>query len=138
MKSQLNRKLQKRVVSEIHTPVEEDESSEEEDVLQNAKKKYMEDANVEMVDAPSSKKAVTSNSASPQTSFTGNLTFTIKESDVINFFKDAVEVVEVRFAIRDDRFACYVHVEFVTREAAQEDVVTNVIDRVNNLPSNPR
>ncbi|KAF5798172.1 hypothetical protein HanXRQr2_Chr07g0289701 [Helianthus annuus] len=37
-----------------------------------------------------------SNSAAPQTSFTGNLTFTIEESDVINFFKDAAEVVEVR------------------------------------------
>ncbi|KAM0050475.1 putative RNA recognition motif domain, nucleotide-binding alpha-beta plait domain superfamily [Helianthus debilis subsp. tardiflorus] len=43
----------------------------------------------------------------------------------INFFKDAAEVVEVRFAIRDDRFAGYVHVEFVTREAAQEALEVN-------------
>ncbi|MFS7923971.1 hypothetical protein Hanom_Chr03g00267111 [Helianthus anomalus] len=39
-----------------------------------------------MADAPSSKKAVTSHSAAPQTSFTGNLTFTIEESDVYVHF----------------------------------------------------
>jgi len=45
----------------------------------------------------------------------------------VNFFKDAGEVVEVRFAMRDDRFAGYGHVEFATVEAAQKACYISVL-----------
>ncbi|KAI7734176.1 hypothetical protein M8C21_016393 [Ambrosia artemisiifolia] len=82
-----------------------------------------------MVDAPSAKKAPQT-PATPQTTgsktlFVGNLSFSVEENDVINFFKDAGEVVEVRFAVRDDRFAGYGHVEFATPEAARKALELN-------------
>ncbi|MFS7901058.1 hypothetical protein Hanom_Chr00s165109g01826591 [Helianthus anomalus] len=48
------------------------------------------------------KRLVPQTRATPQTLFMGNLIFTIEEIDVINFFKDVIEVVVVHFAIRDD------------------------------------
>ncbi|KAI3781502.1 hypothetical protein L2E82_11518 [Cichorium intybus] len=77
----------KAKVEESSSDDDDDESSDEEPAKTHAVKK---DGDVEMVDAPSAKKA------------------------------SAGEVVEVRFAMRDDRFAGYGHVEFATRDAAQE------------------
>lgn len=44
----------------------------------------------------------------------------VLSSHSINFFKDAGEIEEVRFAVRENQFAGYGNVEFSTVEAAQE------------------
>nr|GFC57354.1 nucleotide-binding, alpha-beta plait [Tanacetum cinerariifolium] len=58
----------------------------------------------------------------------GNLSFSIEENDIVNFFKDVGEVAEVRFAMRDERFAGYGHVEFTTPDAAQKAIELNGSD----------
>ncbi|KVI05275.1 Nucleotide-binding, alpha-beta plait, partial [Cynara cardunculus var. scolymus] len=82
-----------------------------------------------MVDAPSSVKVpqtpLTPQATGSKTLFMGNLSFSIEEADVRHFFKDAGEIIEVRFAVRDDRFAGFGHVEFATVEAALEALKLN-------------
>ncbi|GKA80500.1 nucleotide-binding alpha-beta plait domain-containing protein [Tanacetum coccineum] len=60
-----------------------------------------------------------------KTVFMGNLSYSIEENDIINFFKDVREVAEVRFGMRDEIFAGYGHVEFTTPDAAQKVVELN-------------
>ncbi|XP_071693561.1 uncharacterized protein [Rutidosis leptorrhynchoides] len=108
---------------------EEEEGSNEEDEPKTVKKKKVTD--VEMVDAPSAaKKAPQTPATGSKTLFMGNLSFSIEENDVINFFKDAGEVVQVRFAMRDNCFAGYGHVEFATPDAAQKALELNGEDLV--------
>ncbi|KAK1438052.1 hypothetical protein QVD17_03855 [Tagetes erecta] len=98
--------------------VEEDSGSEDE-----AKTEKKDDADAEMADAPSAKKE--SQATGSKTLFMGNLSFSIEKSDVINFFKDVAEVAEVRFSMRDDRFAGYGHADFATPEAALKALELN-------------
>ncbi|KAK7812147.1 nucleolin 2, partial [Quercus suber] len=61
-----------------------------------------------------------------KTLFVGNLSFNVEQTDVENFFKDAGEIVDVRFASdADGRFKGFGHVEFATVEAAQKAVSLN-------------
>ncbi|KVH96725.1 Nucleotide-binding, alpha-beta plait [Cynara cardunculus var. scolymus] len=67
-----------------------------------------------------------------KTLYLGNLSFSIEEDDVKDFFKDVGEIAEIRFAIRDDKFLGYGHIEFTTAEAAQEALKLNnkvILDR---------
>ncbi|KAJ6743994.1 hypothetical protein OIU79_030328, partial [Salix purpurea] len=60
-------------------------------------------------------------SSSEETLFVGNLSFQVERADVENFFKEAGEVADVRFALdADQRFKGFGHVEFTTAEAAQK------------------
>ncbi|KAI3774039.1 hypothetical protein L1987_48582 [Smallanthus sonchifolius] len=60
-----------------------------------------------------------------KTLFLGNLSFSIEEDDVRDFFKNVGEIAEIRFAIKDDRFMGYGYIEFTTAEAAQEALKLN-------------
>ncbi|KAL8188615.1 hypothetical protein R6Q57_029903 [Mikania cordata] len=60
-----------------------------------------------------------------KTLFLGNLSFSIEEDDVRDFFKNVGEIAEIRFAIKDDRFKGYGYIEFTTAEAAQEALKLN-------------
>ncbi|MBA0549659.1 hypothetical protein Golob_020678, partial [Gossypium lobatum] len=65
-------------------------------------------------------------STGSKTLFVGNLSFQIEDADVRNFFKDAGEVVEVRFSSdAEGNFKGYGHVEFATAEAAQKALELN-------------
>ncbi|KAJ6398117.1 hypothetical protein OIU77_019014 [Salix suchowensis] len=64
---------------------------------------------------------VASENAGSKTLFVGNLSFQVERADVENFFKEAGEVADVRFALdADQRFKGFGHVEFTTAEAAQK------------------
>nr|GEU95722.1 hypothetical protein [Tanacetum cinerariifolium] len=52
-----------------------------------------------------------------------------------NFFKDVGKVVEVRFTIREDRFAGYRHADFATSEATQKFMYTLKSHRTKNTLS---
>ncbi|CAI9280020.1 unnamed protein product [Lactuca saligna] len=74
----------------------------------------------------------TSHATGCKTLFLGNLSFSIEEDDVREFFKDVGEIAGIRFAIRNDRFMGYGYVEFTTAEAAQEALKLNnkvILDR---------
>ncbi|KAJ9562864.1 hypothetical protein OSB04_008024 [Centaurea solstitialis] len=76
--------------------------------------------------------ATTPSSTGSKTLYLGNLSFSIEEDDVRDFFKDVGEIAEIRFAIKDDRFLGYGHVDFTTAEAAQEALKLNskvILDR---------
>ncbi|KAI3802260.1 hypothetical protein L1987_30390 [Smallanthus sonchifolius] len=60
-----------------------------------------------------------------KTLFVGNLSFSIEEDDVRDFFKNVGDIAEIRFAIKDDRFMGYGYIEFTTAEAAQEALKLN-------------
>ncbi|KAM0960935.1 hypothetical protein ACFX13_020699 [Malus domestica] len=63
---------------------------------------------------------------SSKTLFVGNLNFRIEEHDVRNFFKDAGEVVDVRFASDPEgKFKGFGHVEFATAEEAKKALEFN-------------
>ncbi|KAI3505655.1 hypothetical protein L1887_27794 [Cichorium endivia] len=55
--------------------------------------------------------------------------------ECIDFFKSAGEVVEDRFAMRDDRFAGYGHVEFATPEAIKSLYELNDIKETQSMNS---
>ncbi|KAI3453271.1 hypothetical protein Pfo_009934 [Paulownia fortunei] len=56
-----------------------------------------------------------------KTLFVGNLSFSVEQEDVVNFFKAAGEVVDVRFATNSDNsFRGFGHVEFASAEAAEK------------------
>ncbi|KAL0372866.1 UNVERIFIED_CONTAM: Nucleolin 2 [Sesamum calycinum] len=56
-----------------------------------------------------------------KTLFVGNLSFSVEQADVENFFKSAGEVVDVRFAMdADNQFRGFGHVEFASAEAAEK------------------
>ncbi|XP_076883654.1 uncharacterized protein LOC143532496 isoform X2 [Bidens hawaiensis] len=60
-----------------------------------------------------------------KTLFIGNLSYSVEESHIVDFFKDTAEVVEVRFAKKDGRFAGFGHVDFASPEAAQKALKLN-------------
>ena len=65
-------------------------------------------------------------STGSKTLFVSNLSFSIQKEDVEHFFKDAGEVVDVRFSSdADGRFKGFGHVEFATPEAAQKALKVN-------------
>ncbi|KAL8100560.1 hypothetical protein AgCh_032712 [Apium graveolens] len=113
----------------------DDESSEEESEEEDKKAPKtpkQKGGDVEMVDAFSAKSNIKNAPKTPSTPqveatgsktlFMGNLSFRIEESDVIEFFKDAGEVAEVRFTMDRETgdFRGFGHVEFATVEAAQK------------------
>ncbi|XP_042025265.1 nucleolin 1-like [Salvia splendens] len=56
-----------------------------------------------------------------KTLYVGNLSFSVEQEDVENFFKDAGEVVQIRFAMNfDETFKGYGYVEFASAEAAEK------------------
>ncbi|CAN6675248.1 unnamed protein product [Malus baccata var. baccata] len=64
-----------------------------------------------------------------KTLFVGNLNFRIEEHDVKNFFKDAGEVVDVRFASDPEgKFKGFGHVEFATAEEAKKALEFNGLE----------
>ncbi|XP_022861368.1 heterogeneous nuclear ribonucleoprotein A3 homolog 1-like isoform X3 [Olea europaea var. sylvestris] len=59
-----------------------------------------------------------------KTLFIGNLCFSIERTDVEEFFKDAGEIVDIRFAMNeDDTFRGFGHIEFATVEAAEKQAL---------------
>lgn len=98
--------------------------SDEKDGDDNSK-----DTDVEMFDASSVKKTpqtpITSQATGSKTLLMSNLSFLIKEEDVINFFKNVGEIAEVHFDMKEDYFTGQAHVEFTTAEAAQEALRLN-------------
>lgn len=84
------------------------------------------------LDLSREKAELTSPQLVTKTLYLGNLSFSIEEEDVRDFFKDVGEIAELRFAIRDERFLGWAHVEFTTAEAAQEALKLNnkvIVDR---------
>ncbi|KAI3889700.1 hypothetical protein MKX03_007722 [Papaver bracteatum] len=116
-----------------------DESDEEEH--QRKKLKVTEDNDEEMVDAESpktnSKAAI--ESKAPETLattqirktaskklFVGNLSFSLEQEDLEEFFKDAGQIVNVQFATHGDgRFKGHAIVEFATEESVQKALERN-------------
>ncbi|XP_011070437.1 nucleolin 1-like [Sesamum indicum] len=67
---------------------------------------------------PATPKQQTSGS---KTLFVGNLSYSVEQADVENFFKAAGEIVDVRFAMNSDNsFKGFGHVEFASAEAAEK------------------
>ncbi|KAG5391493.1 hypothetical protein IGI04_021456 [Brassica rapa subsp. trilocularis] len=97
------------------------EESESEDAKETPKKKS---SDVEMVDAEKQQPKTPSTPATggTKTLFVGNLPFQVERSDVEEFFKEAGQVVDVRFATnRDDgSFKGFGHVEFASAGEAQK------------------
>ncbi|CAN7097771.1 unnamed protein product, partial [Brassica rapa subsp. narinosa] len=97
------------------------EESESEDEKETPKKKS---SDVEMVDAEKQQPKTPSTPATggTKTLFVGNLPFQVERSDVEEFFKEAGQVVDVRFATnRDDgSFKGFGHVEFASAGEAQK------------------
>ncbi|KAK9682188.1 hypothetical protein RND81_10G056500 [Saponaria officinalis] len=107
----------------------EDDDSEEEEVEKTPKKK---DTDTEMVDAKKSavsktpKTPATPEATGSKTLFVANLSFDVEESNVREFFKDAGEIVDVRFAMNaEGQFRGFGHVEFATPEAALKAMELN-------------
>lgn len=114
----------------------EEETSEEEEASKTTKKS---ERDVEMVDAvspktnvKSAKKAAQSpftpqvQTGGPKTLFVGNLSYSVEKTDVENFFKDAGEVVDIRFSFdHEGAFKGYGHVEFASAEDAQKALELN-------------
>ncbi|KAI3931142.1 hypothetical protein MKX01_029332 [Papaver californicum] len=58
--------------------------------------------------------------------FVGNLSFSLKQKDLEEFFKDAGEIVKVHFTtLKDGRFKGHATVTFATEEAAQKALEKN-------------
>ncbi|KAL0723003.1 hypothetical protein Bca4012_037602 [Brassica carinata] len=97
------------------------DESESEDEEETPKKK---NSGVEMADTEQKQPKTPSTPATggSKTLFVANLSFNVERSDVENFFKDAGEVVDVRFATNkeDGSFRGFGHVEFATAEQAQK------------------
>ncbi|EOX99141.1 Nucleolin like 2 isoform 4, partial [Theobroma cacao] len=136
-------KVVKKVSSDEEEGSEEssDEDEESDDEEETPKKK---DTDVEMVDATTpqkitkqqdfkSAKKAPQTPATPQgqptgskTLFVGNLPYQVEQADVKNFFKDAGEIVDIRFATdAEGNFKGFGHVEFATAEAAQKALELN-------------
>ncbi|KAL0446587.1 UNVERIFIED_CONTAM: Nucleolin 2 [Sesamum latifolium] len=92
----------KAVKKKVETSSDEDPSSESE----------------QQPKTPATPKQQTSGS---KTLFVGNLSFSVEQADVENFFKAAGEIVDVRFAMNSDNsFKGFGHVEFASAEAAEK------------------
>ncbi|XP_076883656.1 nucleolin 2-like isoform X4 [Bidens hawaiensis] len=99
----------------------EDASDDDEEGSEGDDEAKKNATDAEMVDAPSAKEAPSES----KTLFMGNLSFSIEKSHIVDFFKDTAEVVEVRFAKKDGRFAGFGHVDFASPEAAQKALKLN-------------
>ncbi|KAL9229947.1 hypothetical protein vseg_005356 [Gypsophila vaccaria] len=132
-KAQPAKKVQATSKSESSSSDEssdEDESDEDETKKESLKTPKKKDTDVEMVDAEKSagstfqntpKTPATPAATGSKTLFVGNLSFKVEEADVRDFFKDAGEIVDVRFASNSEGlFRGFGHVEFATAEAAQK------------------
>ncbi|XP_028099903.1 nucleolin 2-like isoform X9 [Camellia sinensis] len=134
--------------SESEDECSEDNSSSEEDTSEeehekpskspNSKSPNKNDSDVDMVNAVSLKTESRQADAEfgkkvPQTPvtqvqtegsktlFVANLSFSVEQTDVEDFFKDAGEIVQIRFALDyEGAFKGYGHVEFATVAAAQK------------------
>ncbi|RZC57918.1 hypothetical protein C5167_005220 [Papaver somniferum] len=116
-----------------------DESDEEEQ--QRKKLKVTVDNDEEMVDAElpktNSKTAIESKAPETPTTtqiqktgskklFVGNLSFSLEQEDLEEFFKDAGQIVNVQFATHGDgRFKGHAIVEFATEESVQKALEMN-------------
>ncbi|CAN8288486.1 unnamed protein product [Cochlearia groenlandica] len=104
-----------------------DESSEEEseDEKETPKKKVQAMLICSYLKSP--KTPSTPAAGGQKTLFAANLSFQIERADVENFFKEAGQVVDVRFATsRDDgTFRGFGHVEFASAEEAQKALEMN-------------
>nr|XP_011463445.1 PREDICTED: nucleolin 1 isoform X5 [Fragaria vesca subsp. vesca] len=114
---------------------DEDEESSDEESEEDVKTPKKKDSDVEMVDAQSkSEKKAPKTPATPETSgsktlFAGNLSYNIEQKDVVEFFKNVGQVVDVRLSSdADGNFKGYGHVEFATAEEAQKAVGLNGSD----------
>ncbi|WJZ86783.1 hypothetical protein VitviT2T_006233 [Vitis vinifera] len=104
---------------------EEDSSEEESNEEVPSKTPKKNDTDVEMK-APKTPATPQVQSTGSKTLFVSNLSFSIQKEDVEHFFKDAGEVVDVRFSSdADGRFKGFGHVEFATPEAAQKALKVN-------------
>ncbi|THF97580.1 hypothetical protein TEA_023607 [Camellia sinensis var. sinensis] len=141
--------------SESEDECSEDNSSSEEDTSEeehekpskspNSKSPNKNDSDVDMVNAVSLKTESRQADAEfgkkvPQTPvtqvqtegsktlFVANLSFSVEQTDVEDFFKDAGEIVQIRFALDyEGAFKGYGHVEFATVAAAQKDSGISVV-----------
>ncbi|KAL6970116.1 hypothetical protein U1Q18_029821, partial [Sarracenia purpurea var. burkii] len=126
--------------SEVETS--EDEGSSEEDASEEEKeqpsKTLNKNSDVDILDVVSPKAESEHIDAEPwkkspqnpftqaqptgsKTLFVGNLSFSVEQTDVEEFFKDAGEIAGIRFALdKEGAFKGYGHVEFCTVEAAQK------------------
>ncbi|MCF6814737.1 hypothetical protein L3H39_11005, partial [Corynebacterium sp. MC-16] len=110
-----------------------EEDSEDESEEKPSKTPQKRGRDVEMVDAALSEKKAPKTPVTPReesgtskTLFVGNLPFSVERADVEGFFKDAGEVVDVRFATDDTgKFKGFGHVEFATAAAAQKALGLN-------------
>ncbi|XP_026387425.1 nucleolin 1-like isoform X1 [Papaver somniferum] len=116
-----------------------DESDEEEQ--QRKKLKVTVDNDEEMVDAelPKTNSKVAIESKAPETPtttqiqktgskklFVGNLSFSLEQEDLEEFFKDAGQIVDVQFATHGDgRFKGHAIIEFATEESVQKALERN-------------
>ncbi|KAL7000594.1 hypothetical protein U1Q18_001746 [Sarracenia purpurea var. burkii] len=141
-KAQLHKKVSKKASKSDEESEEEETSSEEEsseeEEQQPSKAPKKKERDVEMVDvvlptieskqaAGKSGKKAHQTPVTPQiqtggtkTLFVGNLSYSVEQADMEKFFKDAGEIVDVRFSVDSEgEFKGYGHVEFATEEAAQ-------------------
>ncbi|KAL0409157.1 UNVERIFIED_CONTAM: Nucleolin 2 [Sesamum radiatum] len=120
------------------TGKKKDESSEESESDDESSSSDDDDTDVKMTDvatakanagkgdSPFDKTPKTPATPRQQTSgsktlFVGNLSYSVEQADVENFFKAAGEIVDVRFAMNSDNsFKGFGHVEFATAEAAEK------------------
>ncbi|KAI3976418.1 hypothetical protein MKX01_008276 [Papaver californicum] len=81
--------------------------------------------------------------------FVGNLSFSLEQKDLEEFFKDAGEIVKVHFpTLKDGRFKGHATVTFATEEAVQKAVekngqdlmgrCVNLVPQGNSCPSTPQ
>ncbi|XP_042419145.1 nucleolin 1-like isoform X2 [Zingiber officinale] len=108
-----------------------DEESEDEKPLKTPKKDLdvkMKDANAVSAEKLTATKSENKTNQTPgsRTLFVGNLSFNVGQDDVVEFFKEAGEVVEVRLsAAEDGTFKGFGHVEFATEEVAKKALELN-------------
>ncbi|KAL2557626.1 heterogeneous nuclear ribonucleoprotein A3-like protein 1-like [Forsythia ovata] len=75
------------------------------------------------VESPKTPATLRVQTTGSKTLFIGNLSFSIERADVEDFFKDAGELVDVRFAMnQDDTFRGFGHIEFASAEAAEKAI----------------
>ncbi|KAJ1440388.1 RNA-binding domain superfamily [Sesbania bispinosa] len=87
--------------------------------LSNPSNSFHEASRVE--EKPKSPATRIENNAASKTIYVRNLSYSVKQADMENLFKDCGEIVDVRLhKDRDGRFKGFGHVEFATAEAAQK------------------
>nr|XP_011465351.1 PREDICTED: nucleolin 1-like isoform X7 [Fragaria vesca subsp. vesca] len=106
----------KAATKESSSDEDEDEESLEEESEEDVKTAKKKDSDVEMP-----KTHATPGTSGSKTLFAGNLSFRIEQNDVVLFFKNVGQVVDVRFARNaEGTFRGFGHVKFATAEEAQK------------------